>query len=590
MSPYSFIKNRNHLKIKVLLIFFLLILLLIVSNKTAFAQIDGESQNDNKDYPTNVSTTSTSTAPTSTTPNKCPFKISEPIRSTLACYILPLMGKLISLAVKFFTWAIEPTSTRNILSSTSLYLAWKNVRDFLNIAFILFLLFSAFCTIFQISKFSYKSTLLNLILMALLVNFSYPISRFIIDVSNVMMYTLLSGLFEGNSIDTLIKIAQETRVKEITTAANGNKDTVELIFIIIFLFIFAVTILIMAVLFVIRTIFLSILIIFSPVAFTGSIIPGLREQASKWWSQLFNQSFFGPAMVFMLYIAVTLMGGISAEMQSKITETNFISDLCIFMPPIIILWVGMITAKQMGAVGANSVVGFAEGKLKGMGKWMIKAPFKGAWWGFKKTGVPGGAKQRWDKFKKDGFFGSDAVAAREARRADFFGVEGAKNEHLRKKTTEILKDWKENGAPKEDDLRDLLKKGGIKGRAAAMRLAQDGKLTSIDYGETLGLLKEDMSATNMFNEEVKKKQRDLIIRSEVERGNSTIQAELAKLKDSDFGSINFENLNKFDSSGVDKYFASISNDNQKKVNIGKNISGDNKKVLEKHLLQAKKQK
>ncbi|MDP1619484.1 MAG: hypothetical protein Q8M12_00635, partial [bacterium] len=115
--------------------------------------------------------------------------------SPLACsliVVLHVAGWVLNIAVILFAWIIDAEKLRAILVHPAIFKSWSLVRDFLNIGFILVLLFSAFSTIFQVDKYSYKKILLWLVIMALLVNFSYPITRFIIDVSNTLMYTLLS--------------------------------------------------------------------------------------------------------------------------------------------------------------------------------------------------------------------------------------------------------------------------------------------------------------------------------------------------------------------------------------------------------------
>src|SRR3990167_7929341 len=110
-----------------------------------------------------------------------------------------LIWLLLFLAGILFDWAVNPENFALVVNSKSVLVGWTIVRDALNLAFILVLLFSAFATIFQVEKFHLKKILLTLVLMALLVNFSYPISRFIIDAGNVPMYYLISTAFPNST-------------------------------------------------------------------------------------------------------------------------------------------------------------------------------------------------------------------------------------------------------------------------------------------------------------------------------------------------------------------------------------------------------
>jgi MFS family permease len=219
----------------------------------------------------------------------------------LAQSILSLMAAFVGLCVSLFGWAADPNRMMDILKADTIYAAWKLVRDFLNIAFILFMLFSAFCTIFQVSKYSIKSTWLNLVLMALLVNFSFPIARFVIDVSNVLAYTMLSDLFPGGLTNYTSTFAQMTKLSSLVNPDNAGLVT--LVFLNIFLFIFGVTFLVMALLFIIRVIALSVLIIFSVFVFLG--FTGIAITRSKTPIKIITIIFSFFKMFFVLSL-VTL--------------------------------------------------------------------------------------------------------------------------------------------------------------------------------------------------------------------------------------------------------------------------------------------
>ncbi len=63
---------------------------------------------------------------------------------------------------------------------------WTLVRDFSNIWFILVILFISITTILRIESYGVKKLLPNVILMAFLINFSLPITTFVIDMANVI--------------------------------------------------------------------------------------------------------------------------------------------------------------------------------------------------------------------------------------------------------------------------------------------------------------------------------------------------------------------------------------------------------------------
>ena len=291
--------------------------------------------------------------------------------------VLSFVTGLLSIAATIFNWAVNPDIILNTLTSPSLYTTWAIVRDFLNVSFIMFLLFSAFATVFQIEKYNYKKTLLMIVIMALLVNFSFPIARFIIDFSNMLMYYLIDSLNIGSgaiSGDWLIQSARSGNLAKILS--GGASETVPaLISSIVFTFILAVTLLVIAILFVVRIIALSILIVFSSLAFVGAAIPPLAKYANDWWSQLFKYAFFGPIMIFMLYVAVKMMALIKVEELNLIevssknsSDPNLIAAYASFVVPIVILWMGLGIAQSMSIAGAGAITGKAKGFMGWAGK------------------------------------------------------------------------------------------------------------------------------------------------------------------------------------------------------------------------------
>lgn len=303
-------------------------------------------------------------------------------------------GLFLVIAGILFDWAINPDSFMAVMKMKSIYQAWTIVRDFLNLSFIIVLLFSAFCTIFQVEKYNFKKILLTLIIMALLVNFSFPISRFIVDTANVAMYYIIGqGLpWVSNESGLSTSIVQFSgvvfsmlpgggdcgddwagkiwcKIKGVATNLTSPQQvTMQLLGAIIFLFLLSFTLFVIALLLIIRIVVLAILIIFSPLGFVASIFPGTKNYADMWWGNLFKQAFFGPIMAFMLYISITIMkevqdndvGGMSNFISHNLNNENNYSSIIVagatMAIPIVLLWTGIIAAQKLGAAGAGTAL------------------------------------------------------------------------------------------------------------------------------------------------------------------------------------------------------------------------------------------
>ena len=322
--------------------------------------------------------------------------------------ILRFMAMLLTAAVTLFALVIDTSVFDAIVRNPVIYQMWAFVRDILNVAFILALLFSAFCTIFQVDKYSYRAILKTLIIMALLVNFSFPIARFIIDFANVIMYFFVQALGISKS-GIWANFAQNDAVANIV-ASKPDAGAAYLIAAIIFIFVLAVTIFMVSILLLIRVVALAILIIFSSVAFVGSIVPFLSSQASKWWDALFKYSFFGPIMIFMVYVALEMMGKITTLQQKFNTVaaqnisdgSSVIGSIAFFMIPVVLLWAGMNFAQSMSIAGASAVVGRGRKFMGSVGRWTYRAPGRGAG-GFQRRA---GSLERQDR---DGISGKKRV-------------------------------------------------------------------------------------------------------------------------------------------------------------------------------------
>ncbi len=346
--------------------------------------------------------------------------------NALLYVVFGLMGILLIIAGVLFDWAINPANFEAVMKMQSIYQAWTIVRDFLNLAFILVLLYSAFCTVLQIEKYHLKKMILILVLMALLVNFSFPVARFVIDTSNVTMYFIIGKAFPWLSetsglstsliqfsaiIFTLVPGASCSdsswlgKIGCLLSAAwknafDAQHVTVQLLGAIIFMFLLAITLLVIGVLLIIRIVVLAILVIFSPVGFVAPIFPSTKNFGDMWWSNLFKQAFFGPVMAFMLYIALFMMkeiqekdvGGMANFIKQNLNESNPYSNLIVsgvmMTIPIVLLWTGLIAAQKIGAAGASAVIG----KASSIAKW--PAAFAGKAIGY---GVKSGLR----KFERD---------------------------------------------------------------------------------------------------------------------------------------------------------------------------------------------
>ena len=296
-------------------------------------------------------------------------------------------------AIGLFSFALNSdliSGPSGLLNQPVIYELWKFIRDFCNIFFILMLLIGAFSMVFQLSSYNAKKTLLSIILMALFVNFSFPISRVLIDVSNVPTYffaqQVLGSSAGGESISQVVggSILSATGMEKLLLGNKGkNSEVSTLVVAIIFMFMFSVALCVLAVLFVIRVVSLVVLVIFSPIGFM-KFVPGINGYADEWWKKLVGNLVFAPAAMLMLLVSVRFVSTIqsyntviSGEASAVSGDPGLTVILGVMMRsaiPIILIMMTISVALNSKVAGV-SIAKKVNDKMMGWGK---KASFMAA--------------------------------------------------------------------------------------------------------------------------------------------------------------------------------------------------------------------
>ncbi|TSD01395.1 MAG: Uncharacterized protein Athens071425_426 [Parcubacteria group bacterium Athens0714_25] len=473
-----------------------------------------------------------------------------------------LLTFFIWMAGLVFDWSINPTNISGIIRSDGVYSGWLIVRDFMNLSFILVLLFSAFSTVFQIDKYHLlkKNILLMVVLMALLVNFSFPVSRFIIDTTNVTMYFFIEQAFPGYnySSDSISAAFLDNSklvnlvIPEGSSSINSDSDlTVKLLLLIVFSFLMAITLIAMAGIFLVRIIVLALIIIFSPLGFVGPIFPSFSKMG-EWWDYLFKYALVGPIMMFMFLLSLRLMdelgntrligadsiNTLAANYKIPAENGDLLATASFFFIPMIILWSGMLVATKMNIYGAGKITSVA----KDIGTKFRKAPGKAMAFGLGATGISGGASKAVDEFKKTGniagrqlgigkfkYGGSEARALREEKmgarmsKGKWSAGDEAQRDYERKKVATLRKEWKEDKVSDSEVRKSLQTGSSIEKKAAAMELAENkgfrdytdekgNKITAqMQFDTATVAVKGDNALKEILDSKVKEKRIDLII-------------------------------------------------------------------------------
>ena len=381
----------------------------------------------------------------------------------ISVWITGFVSDLFNASIQFSLTGTSFDAEKNIMIKDG----WTMVRDLFNLVFIFILLYAAIATILQYGNMDIKKILPGLIVAALLVNFSLMISKVVIDASHVFAWEFYNqidstkgGLFKpikgsaevvgnfekkdlagvflagfnpqrlllGTPLSSTTTSGVETRSTWsglMEYAGKGSEGFLgqlwKIVIIIgstISLALFASFILLAgAIMFIIRVVILWILMIFSPLAFLGMILPSMKSYSTMWWKNLIDQSFFAPAFLFMFMLATKF---VNANLMDSILKTtpndnsmvvvglNMGNTLVVFFNFIVIatlLSACLIVAKKMGGKSAEYGMKWAhKGKdlaLGGANKMLWKPSRLGLryggglagdsnWWNKSFGRVPGG--------------------------------------------------------------------------------------------------------------------------------------------------------------------------------------------------------
>lgn len=261
---------------------------------------------------------------------------------------------------------------------------WVIMRDLSNTFFIFILLYIAISTILQTAGGQTKRLLATLVMVALLMNFSLYITKFVIDVGNVFAlefyvnittpantpnYVTIQGAGAVNPIRGIAEVFLNAFNLEKIPLAQTNGNFVGKMFLYsligIFYLVAIFVFLSAAFLFLARVVAFWFLMILAPLAFFSMILPYTRSKIwGPWSSQLVSQSFFAPIFLFFVYLTIMLADIVAKGDLFQLGTATVAGDMS-FIPQLIFTFLnffalimtllfGLKTAKSMsGGIGES---------------------------------------------------------------------------------------------------------------------------------------------------------------------------------------------------------------------------------------------
>ncbi|MDD5251811.1 MAG: hypothetical protein PHT12_04220 [Patescibacteria group bacterium] len=308
---------------------------------------------------------------------------------------ITIIGWVAQVVVTFFGWIIITiipsliaiASYNNFVTAPAVGVGWVLVRDICNMFFVLILLVLAFGTILGADSYSIKGgNLTRLLIMAILINFSRTICGLLIDLSQVITLTFVSGFKEaaaGNFISAL-------KIDQVLQSAASQSEAADFIAVVTSLILAMVmtgialfVIIMITVAFVVRIVYLWLLVVLSPAAFFLRAVPGGAGKFSDWWNRFVSQLVGGPVLAFFLWLSLVsvqqgdIAGGLTVqgtgESFGSVVSATFDSQaLAQYIIAVGLLLTGLMIAKQVGgesmAVGSQAAT-YVKGQAQRAASW-----------------------------------------------------------------------------------------------------------------------------------------------------------------------------------------------------------------------------
>jgi len=307
------------------------------------------------------------------------FNIGEEILLAIGGVVQYLFNWILKAAAATFEGVLDIGFKKHIGVIQS---GWKVVRDVANMFFVLFLVIIAFATILRNEQYGAKKLLPKLIIIALLINFSFVLSGAVVDFSNITASLFINnirgkitgdhkGAITATFTDSLnltgaivvmsdCEKYRETLIEKCNLLSNWptpyrssclnaisekyeecqkagmgsyvNEEAIEeLGFLNILLSTIVGSIVILIAAFVlfagaamllIRIVAISLLLVIAPIALITIIMPGLSSNWKKWLNSFLKWCFFAPIYAFFVWLATEIASTRANEKMTAMMQNT----------------------------------------------------------------------------------------------------------------------------------------------------------------------------------------------------------------------------------------------------------------------------
>ena len=283
-----------------------------------------------------------------------------------------LAGMLLDWGIKDFVIGFGDSFTKPGGVGFVVDALWVNVRDLFNITFIFGLVYIGFKMILDSDDSNTKRWLINLIMAAILVNFSLYITKLIVDLANITASQIAINGFETGSKEIseqfmnylgINSVWGLDKIPSLEGGAYGYIFGAAILFI-VGTFVFAAG----GIMLIFRYGMLCLYMVLSPLMFIGWVFPQLQSETSKYWKGFLGRAFFAPLYLLLLFFSLKVIAGFyGADNSSPAFHKLFVGggdniepSFSTTLPPFILscffMIASVVVANKLGADGASQAL------------------------------------------------------------------------------------------------------------------------------------------------------------------------------------------------------------------------------------------
>ena len=381
--------------------------------------------------------TTAPTTPTSTGVNSESWcsNVSTCLTSVVYLFTVGLMSTMAYIGAAVFNFGLQLALNGLSYSLSFLSQGWAIVRDIANLTFIFILIYIAYTIIVNAETAGTMKTLAVVIVMALLINFSFFLTRVVIDAGNILsiqFYNAIpapplaasaqnsgilgakisSALGTGANVKDLTGgIMQAVSVQNLLNTHSFQQFTLDhgfLINVIVqttvyiavgaIFFLLAIVFVMVGFKFLIRMVTLWFLVVAAPLAFAARAVPenhtfDVQGYYKKWQQALIESAFYPAIFLFMFFIITLVMngmggtGGLVGSIFNDLNTANSSSVMLILGSAIanVVVRLGLVLIMLFYAMKwSDSFVQYGGQSVQGAVSWAGGLPARaviggGAW-------------------------------------------------------------------------------------------------------------------------------------------------------------------------------------------------------------------